>query len=141
MDPARITIDGVEAIRWAAHYDLPFDVVTNEELSGVPAHKAFAGMLIIAHLALQLGGRPILQPLFCRSPEVMIYGQMRDNYIDYNAAKILALQQIIDAPLWPGAPIGFLTHTEDRVQSSLTTALHASLARSLSRSHQYCILR
>ena len=131
MDPARITIDGVEAIRWAAHYDLPFDVVTNEELSGVPAHKAFAGMLIIAHLALQLGGRPILQPLFCRSPEVMIYGQMRDNYIDYNAAKILALQQIIDAPLWPGAPIGFLTHTEDRVQSSLTTALHASLARSL----------
>lgn len=131
MDPARITVDGVEAIRWAAHYDLPFDVVTNEELSGVPAHKAFASMLIITHLALQLGGRAILQPLFCRSPQVMVQGQMKDNYIDYNAAKILALRQIIDAPLWPGAPIGFLTHTEDRVQSSVTTALHASLARSL----------
>ncbi|NLJ33916.1 MAG: cobalamin B12-binding domain-containing protein [Firmicutes bacterium] len=131
MDPARITVDGVEALRWAAHYDLALDVVTNEELSGVPAHKAFAGMLIVAHLALQLGARPILQPLFCYSPEVMLQGQMRDNYIDFNAAKILALRQIIAAPLWPGAPIGFLTHTEDRVQSSVTTALHACLARSL----------
>ena len=127
MDPARITVDGVEALRWAAHYDLALDVVTNEELSGVPAHKAFAGMLIVAHLALQLGARPILQPLFCYSPEVMLQGQMRDNYIDFNAAKILALRQIIAAPLWPGAPIGFLTHTEDRVQSSVTTALHARL--------------
>ncbi len=131
MDPARMTVDGVEAIRWAVHYGLSFDVVTNEELCGVPAYKAFAGMLIVAHLARKMGGRPILQPLFCRSPEVMIYGQMKDNYIDYNAAKILALQGIIDAPLWPGAPIGFLTHTEDRVQSAVTTALHACLARSL----------
>ena len=35
MDPARMTVDGVEAIRWAVHYGLSFDVVTNEELCGV----------------------------------------------------------------------------------------------------------
>ncbi len=40
-DPARLTVDGVEAIRLAATAGLPFDVVTNEELSGVPAFKAF----------------------------------------------------------------------------------------------------
>jgi 4'-phosphopantetheinyl transferase EntD len=33
--------------------------------------------------------------------------------------------------IWPGEPIGFMTHTEDRIQSSVTTALHASLATSL----------
>ena len=37
----------------------------------------------------------------------------------------------MDAPIWCGAPIGFLTQTEDRVQSSLVTALHAALASSL----------
>lgn len=130
-DPARITIDGLECIRLAAQYNLPFDVVTNEELCGVPAFKAFAGMLIVAHLGAKLGGRPILQPLFCYSPEVMVGGQMADNYVDFNAAKIRALRSIIDAPVWPGAPIGFLTQAEDRVQSSVTTALHAMLATSL----------
>ncbi|WP_027718678.1 cobalamin B12-binding domain-containing protein [Desulfovirgula thermocuniculi] len=130
-DPARMTIDGYWAIRFAARYNLPFDVVTNEELCGVPAYKAFAGMLITVDLALRLGGRPILQPLFCYSPEVMVGGQMEDNYVEYNAAKILALRQIIDAPVWPGAPIGFLTHTEDRVQSSATTAFHACAAAML----------
>ena len=110
---------------------MPFDVVTNEELSGVPAFKAFAGMLIVSKLGLRLGGKPILQPLFCYSPEVMISGQMEDNYIDFNAAKIYCLRNIINAPIWCGAPIGFLTQTEDRVQSSLMTALHASLASSL----------
>lgn len=130
-DPARLAIDAIEAIRYAARFDLPFDVVTNEELCGVPAHKAFAGMLITAHLGRRLGGKPILQPLFCYSPEVMISGQMEDNYIDFNAAKIKALRSIIDAPIWPGAPIGFLTQTEDRVQSSLATALHGALASSL----------
>jgi methylmalonyl-CoA mutase cobalamin-binding subunit len=127
-DPARMTIDGVWAVRYAAKYGLPFDVVTNEELSGVPAHKAFAGMLITVDLALRLGARPILQPLFCYSPEVMIGGQMADNYVDFNAAKIMALKAVLHAPIWPGAPIGFLTHTEDRVQSATTTALHACLA-------------
>ncbi len=130
-DPARLTVDGVASIRYAAKYGLPFDVVTNEELCGVPAYKAFAGMLITVDLGLRLGARPALQPLFCYSPEVMIEGYMRDNYVDFNVAKVLALRRIIDAPVWPGAPIGFLTHTEDRVQSSATTAYHASLAAML----------
>jgi len=127
-DPARLTVDGVAAMRYAAQYNMPFDVVTNEELCGVPAFKAFAGMLINAHLGFKIGGRPILQPLFCYSPEVMIGGQMQDNYIDFNIAKVLALRAAIDAPIWPGAPIGFLTQTEDRVQSSVSTAYHACLA-------------
>lgn len=130
-DPARLTIDAIQAIRYAAKYNLPFDVVTNEELCGVPAYKAFAGMLITAHLGRRLGGKPILQPLFCYSPEVMVSGQMEDNYIDFNAAKIIALRNIVEAPIWPGAPIGFLTQTEDRVQSSMSTALHSALAMAL----------
>lgn len=130
-DPERLLVDAYHAIKWAVKYTMPFDVVTNEELCGVPAHKAFAGMLIVADLGRRLGGRPILQPLFCYSPEVMIGGQMEDNYIDFNAAKVWALREIVDAPIWPGAPIGFLTHSEDRVQSSMTTALHACLASSL----------
>lgn len=130
-DPARLTVDGIAAMKYAAKYNMPFDVVTNEELCGVPAHKAFAGMLICAHLGVSLGARPVLQPLFCYSPEVMIGGQMHDNYVDFNTAKILALRAIIDAPIWPGAPIGFLTQTEDRVQSSISTAYHASLAAML----------
>jgi len=130
-DPSRLTVDAIAAIKYAARYKMPFDVVTNEELSGVPAYKAFAGMLIVSHLGVALGGRPILQPLFCFSPEVMIGGQMNDNYVDFNMAKILALRAIIDAPIWPGAPIGFLTQTEDRVQSSASTAFHASLAAML----------
>ncbi|MCX7779578.1 MAG: cobalamin-dependent protein [Negativicutes bacterium] len=130
-DPERMVVDGCAAVGYAAAYNLPFDIVTNEELCGVPAHKAFAGMLIVADLALELGAKPILQPLFAYSPEVMINGWMADNYIDFNVAKVQALRQILNAPLWPGAPIGFLTHTEDRVQSAITTALHASLAASL----------
>lgn len=130
-DPARLTVDGYHAILFAKKYKLPFDVVTNEELAGVPAHKAFAGMLIVADLAVRLGARPILQPLFAYSPEVMINGMMEDNYIDFNAAKISALRGIVNAPIWPGAPIGFLTHTEDRVQSAMATALHACLAAAL----------
>lgn len=130
-DPERLTVDGYYSILYSKKYKLPFDVVTNEELAGVPAHKAFAGMLIISDLAVRLGARPILQPLFAYSPEVMIHNLMADNYIDFNAAKIYALRAIVNAPIWPGAPIGFLTHTEDRVQSALSTALHAALAASL----------
>jgi len=130
-DPARLTIDGIETIKYAAKYKMPFDEPTNEELGGVPAYKSFAGLLIIADLALKLKAQPILKPLFCYSPDVMITGKMDDNYIDYNVAKINSLRSIIDAPIWPGEPIGFMTHSEDRVQSSLTTALHAALAISL----------
>lgn len=130
-DPARLTIDGLEAIKLAAKYNMPFDEPTNEELGGVPAYKSFAGLLIIADLALKLKAQPILKPLFCYSPDVMISGKMDDNYIDYNVAKINSLHSIIDAPIWPGEPIGFMTHSEDRVQSSLTTALHAAIAISL----------
>jgi len=82
-------------------------------------------------LGIRIGGKPILQPLFCKSPEVLVGGQMKDNYVEFNAAKIMALRQIIDAPIWPGAPVGFLTQTEDRVQSSASTAFHASLAAML----------
>ncbi|MDT8902012.1 cobalamin B12-binding domain-containing protein [Anaeroselena agilis] len=130
-DPERLTVDGYNAILYAKKYNLPFDVVTNEELAGVPAYKAFAGMLIVADLAVRLGARPILQPLFAYSPEVMIHGLMEDNYVDFNAAKVTALRGIVNAPIWPGAPIGFLTHTEDRVQSAMATALHACLAAAL----------
>ena len=130
-DPDRLCVDAVAAMKYAREYGLPFDVVTNEELCGVPAYKAFSGMLIVAAVARRLGCRPVLQPLFCFSPEVMVSGQMADNYVDFNAAKIMALRSIINAPIWPGAPIGFLTQTEDRVQSSATTAMHAALATML----------
>lgn len=130
-DPARLLFDSLTAMKLASHYQMPFDMPTNEELAGVPAFKAFAGMLIVTHLGLKLGAQPVLQPLFCYSPEMMLNGKMADNYMDFNAAKIMALRQIIDAPIWPGAPIGFLTHTEERVQSAVTTSLHAGLAASL----------
>ena len=130
-DPERMTVDGLATMRYSIKYNMPFDVVTNEELCGVPAFKAFAGMLIGTHLGVKLGGRPVLQPLFCFSPEVMVGRQMDDNYVDFNTAKILALRSIINAPIWAGAPVGFLTHTEDRVQSSVTTSYHASLATML----------
>jgi len=130
-DPERLTIDAIAAIKYAVEFGMPFDVVTNEELSGVSAFKAFSGMLIVSKLGLRLGGKPILQPLFCYSPEVMINGRMEDNYVDFNAAKIYCLRNIVNAPIWCGAPIGFLTQTEDRVQSSMMTSLHASLASSL----------
>jgi methylmalonyl-CoA mutase cobalamin-binding domain/chain len=130
-DPARLMADAVQCMKYAKEFNMPFDVVTNEELCGVPAAKAFAGMLTTAHIAITLGCRPVLQPLFVYSPEVMITGEMADNYVDFNAAKIMALRSIIHAPIWPGAPIGFLTQTEDRVQSSLSTAMHGALASSL----------
>jgi len=130
-DPARMVVDGYQAIQYAARYGMPFDVVTNEELAGVPSYKAFSGMLSVVALGVKLGARPILQPLFCYCPECIISGTMEDNYIDFNTAKILALRSIIEAPLWPGAPIGFLTQTEDRVQSAVSTSLHAMMAGSL----------
>ena len=51
-----------------------------------------------------------------------------DNMVDFNAAKVTALSEIIDAPIWPGAPVGFMTQTQDRSQSVTMTAMHAALA-------------
>jgi methylmalonyl-CoA mutase cobalamin-binding subunit len=130
-DPARLAVDGVECLRLAASFNLPYDVVTNEELCGVPAGKAFAGMLVVATAGVLLGGRPILQPLFADSPEAMVSGFTQDNLVDFNAAKMLALKSIINAPIWPGAPVGFMTQTQDRCQSATMTALHAALALGL----------
>ena len=130
-DPERMMVDSVETIRLAGKFNMPFDVVTNEELCGVPARKAFAGMLVVAALSVRLGAKPILQPLFAYSPEAMVAGYMEDNFVDFNAAKMLALQKIIDAPIWPGAPVGFLTQSQDRCHSATMTALHATLALEL----------
>jgi hypothetical protein len=55
---------------------------------------------------------------------------MDDNMVDMNLAKLAIWREIIDAPVWPGEPVGFMTHTPDRVQSSVATAAHAALAAS-----------
>ena len=130
-DPARLTIDAVNAIKIMAQMNVAYDIPANDELSGIPTFKNFAGMLIVAALGLKLGARPILKPLFCFAPYAMLYGQMNNNFVDYNSAKIFALRSIIDAPIWAGEPIAFLTQTTDRSQSATITALHAGLAASL----------
>lgn len=130
-DPARLTLDGVEAVRIAARYQMPFDIPTNEELAGVPPHKAFAGMLIMAHLGRRLGAQPILKPLLCHGPYIMVNELMEQNYVDYNFAKIHALQAIADFPIWPGEPIGFMTHTDEKEQSATTTSLHVAMCATL----------
>jgi methylmalonyl-CoA mutase cobalamin-binding subunit len=130
-DPQRLAVDGVEAIRLAARYNMPFDIPGNDELSGVPAWKTLAGLLINVMLGLKLGAKPILKPLFCFGPHIVINGQMKQNFVDYNAAKIFALREIIDCPIWPGEPIAFMTQTEERVQSANSTSYHAALAATL----------
>ena len=130
-DPERLTVDGIEAIRITARYGMPFDIPGNDELSGVPAWKTLAGLLINVALGVRLGARPILKPLFCYGPHIVINGLMQQNFIDYNTAKIRALRAIADAPIWPGEPIAFMTQSEDRVQSASATSYHAALARTL----------
>jgi hypothetical protein len=130
-DPGRLAVDGIEAIRLTARYRMPFDIPGNDELSGVPAWKTLAGLLINVALGARLGARPILKPLFCYGPHIVINGLMRQNFIDYNTAKIRALRAIADAPIWPGEPIAFMTQSEDRVQSANATSYHAALARTL----------
>jgi methylmalonyl-CoA mutase cobalamin-binding subunit len=127
-DPARLTVDGVYSLRLAAEYGLPFDIPGNDELSGVPPYKTFAGLLIMMALGLKLGAKPIPKPLMCLSPYMTIYGRMEDNMVDMNLAKLAVWRDIVDTPVWPGEPIGFMTHTPERVQSAMTTALHAALA-------------
>ncbi len=130
-DPARLAVDGVEAIRLAAKFGMPYDIPGNDELSGVPAWKTLAGLLINVHLGTRLGARAILKPLFCYGPHIVINGLMDGTFVDYNAAKIRALRAIIDCPIWPGEPVAFMTQTEDRVQSATASAYHAALGTSL----------
>ncbi len=101
-DPERLTVDGIEAIRLAARYGMPFDIPGNDELSGVPAWKTLAGLLINVALGNRLGARAILKPLFCYGPHIVINGYMEQNFVDYNAAKIRALRTLVNAPIWPG---------------------------------------
>jgi methylmalonyl-CoA mutase cobalamin-binding subunit len=130
-DPARLAADGVEAIKLAAKHKMPFDIPGNDELSGVPAWKTLAGLLINVHLGTRLGARAILKPLFCYGPHIVINGLMQQTFVDYNAAKIRALRAIVDCPIWPGEPIAFMTQTEDRVQSATATSFHAALGATL----------
>jgi len=127
-DPARLTVDGVYSLRLAAEFGLPYDIPGNDELSGVPPHKTFAGILIMMALGLRLGAKPIPKPLLCCSPYMTIYGEMDDNMVDMNIAKLAVWQEIVDTPVWPGEPVGFMTHTSERVQSSIATAAHVALA-------------
>jgi hypothetical protein len=129
-DPERLSVDGLEAMRIAAHYGMAFDIPGNDELSGVPTWKTLAGLLVNVALGLRLGARPILKPLFCYGPHIVLNGQMKQNFVDYNIAKVHALRAILDAPVWPGEPIAFMTQTEERVQSASATAFHAALAAS-----------
>lgn len=130
-DPVRLAVDGIEAIRLAAKYNMPFDIPGNDELSGVPAWKTLAGLLINVMLGVKLGAKPILKPLFCYGPHIVINGMMSQNFIDYNAAKIFAFKEIVNSPIWPGEPIAFMTQSEERVQSANANSYHASLAASL----------
>lgn len=130
-DPIRLAVDGIEAIKLAAKFNLPFDIPGNDELSGVPAYKTLAGLLINLMIGKKLGAKPILKPLFCYGPHIVINGLMKQNFIDYNAAKIFALRKIVYAPIWPGEPIAFMTQSEERVQSANSTSFHAALAASL----------
>lgn len=127
-DPERLAVDGLEAMRLAARASMGFDIPGNDELSGVPAWKTLAGLLITAAIGGALGARPILKPLFCYGPHIVLNRLMERNFVDYNVAKVRALRAVMDAPIWPGEPIAFMTQTEDRVQSANATSYHAALA-------------
>jgi methylmalonyl-CoA mutase cobalamin-binding subunit len=130
-DPERISVDGIEAMKLCARYDMAFDIPGNDELSGVPAWKTLAGLLINVMLGKKLGAKAILKPLFCYGPHIVLNGQMKQNFVDYNTAKIYALRHIVDCPIWPGEPIAFMTQSEERIQSANTTSYHAALAATL----------
>jgi methylmalonyl-CoA mutase cobalamin-binding subunit len=130
-DPERISVDGIEAMKLCARYGMAFDIPGNDELSGVPAWKTLAGLLINVMLGKKLGAKAILKPLFCFGPHIVLNGQMKQNFVDYNTAKIYALRHIVDCPIWPGEPIAFMTQSEERIQSANTTSYHAALAATL----------
>jgi len=130
-DPARLIVDTIASLRYAASYNIAFDIPSNDELCGIPTYKSFAGLLVMAKISRKLQAKPILKPLFCYSPYIIFSGKMSDNFVDFNAAKIKALRSLINSPIWIGEPAGFMTHTEDRIQSAMTTALHIELACNL----------
>ncbi|QOJ30384.1 MAG: cobalamin B12-binding domain-containing protein [Ignavibacteriales bacterium] len=130
-DPVRLLIDGIEAMKTAAGYGLPFDIPGNDELSGVPSWKTLAGLLINVMMGKKLGAKGILKPLFCYGPHIVINGLMKQNFVDYNAAKIYTLRKLVSAPVWPGEPVAFMTQSEERVQSATATGTHAALASGL----------
>ncbi|MBX2974976.1 MAG: cobalamin B12-binding domain-containing protein [Ignavibacteriaceae bacterium] len=130
-DPTRLAVDGIEAIKISAKYGMPFDIPGNDELSGVPAWKTLAGLLINVMIGKKLGAKAIPKPLFCYGPHIVINGLMKQNFIDYNSAKIKLLRSIADMPIWPGEPIAFMTQTEERVQSANATSYHSALAATL----------
>lgn len=129
-DPERLAVDGIYSVRLAAEFGLPFDIPGNDELSGVPPHKTFAGLLVMTMLGLKLGAKPIPKPLLCLSPYMTVEGLMDENFVEMNLAKLAVWEQIVDAPVWPGEPVGFMTHTPERVQSAVATAAHVALAAS-----------
>ncbi|HOE62927.1 MAG TPA: cobalamin B12-binding domain-containing protein [Candidatus Sumerlaeota bacterium] len=130
-DPERLLVDAIYAMSQNVKGGFPFDMPSNDELSGIPTYKCLTGMLITLMLGKKLGARPIMKPLFCYSPYAMVNGQMDNNWIDYNVAKARVLRKIVHAPIWPGEPVGFFTHEDDRCQSATTTALHAGLCAAL----------
>lgn len=130
-DPERLLVDGIEAMKIAAGYRLPFDIPGNDELSGVPAGKTLAGLLINVMIGKKLGAKGILKPLFCYGPHIVINGLMKNNFVDYNAAKIYTLRNLVSAPVWPGEPVAFMTQSEERVQSATATGTHAAFAAGL----------
>lgn len=130
-DPERLLVDGIDALSRAAEYQLPFDIPGNDELSGVPAWKTLAGLLINVMIGKKLGAKGILKPLFCYGPHIVINGLMKNNFVDYNAAKIYTLRNLVSAPIWPGEPVAFMTQSEERVQSATATGTHAALASGL----------
>ena len=130
-DPERLVVDAIFAMKQTVKGRIAFDMPDNDELSGIPTYKCLTGMLVTLMLGIKLGARPILKPLFCYSPYAMLHGQMDDNWIDYNVAKIRVLRKIVNAPIWPGEPVGFFTHEDDRCQSATTTALHVGLCTAL----------
>jgi hypothetical protein len=128
-DPARLVVDGTASVRLASEFGLPFDIPGNDELSGVPPAKSFAGLLIMVMLGLKLGARPIPKPLMCLSPYLSISGEMEDNMVDMNLAKLGVWREIVVSPVWPGEPVAYMTHTPERVQSAVATAAHVALAK------------
>ena len=81
-----------------AEFTMPFDVVTNEELCGVPhigKPLRYVNSNKIRHKARSKTYSSTTFVIL-RS---YVSGQMQDNYVDFNAAKIYCLRNIVNAPI------------------------------------------